>query len=176
MCQLASFWVTRDRVYYSHVTQAHSGIAAEHGLHIDGVRGPNAVKVEITPPDGRIDVGALDTWVYRVDQDVLPEWYDPADAEARVRTVLRDALIGLTTLDARYSKITDVSALVNLTTLYASYSKITDVSALVNLTTLDASGSQITDVSALVNLTTLYARWSKVKDIAALRKRGCTIY
>ena len=122
--------LTKNAVFWSMFTDSHTEIIAEHKLHEDGVRGPNAVKVEITPPDGRIDVGALDTWVYRVDQDVLPEWYDPADAEARVRTVLRDALIGLTTLDARYSKITDVSALVNLTTLYARWSKVKDIAAL----------------------------------------------
>jgi len=71
----------------------HERLIEENDLHVDGVRGPNLVRVEISPPDGRLDT-PLAEWVYRLDEEkmeglgLLPEWYDAKKAEARVRREL----------------------------------------------------------------------------------------
>ncbi len=91
MCRPASFVLTRESIFSGSKSESHEDIILEHGLHADGVRGPNIVRVEITPPvdDFRIP---LDQWVYKLDQDELPPWYDAEEAEARVRKVLPDWL------------------------------------------------------------------------------------
>ena len=164
MCKFSAGILSKDGVYWLEDSDSHTEIISRLGLHQDGVRGPNLVQYEITPA---AVVGEFDTWEYRVDQDILPDWYDAKRDEARARAALwrrfPEGLASITRLDASYSEITDVSALKNLTKLYANYSEITDVSALKNLTKLYASESKITDVSALKNLTKLYARGSVMK-------------
>ena len=135
MCQFKSGIISKTKVFFSEKTESHTEILSEFGLHQDGARGPNLVQFEIKPPNGDL-YADFAAWVYKVDQDVLPPWYDSARDEARVRTAFAclfpKGITALTTLDAHGSKITDVSKLVNLTTLYADSSKITDVSKLVN--------------------------------------------
>ena len=87
MCQPASFVVTKDRVFWSLRTDSHSEIIAEYELHEHGSHGPKIVKVEITPPDGDF-TRPLTEWVYKVDQDILPDWHDNADTESRSRNAL----------------------------------------------------------------------------------------
>ena len=84
MCEFASFVVTIDRVYWLPRSDSHEDIVQQHGLHADGARGPNIVRVELRPVAGSMD--DLSGWVYRVDQDILPEWHaaNPVETEARV--------------------------------------------------------------------------------------------
>ena len=87
MCQPASFVITKDRVFWSLRTDSHSAIITEYELHEHGSHGPKIVKVEITPPDGDY-TRPLTEWVYKVDQDILPDWHDNADTESRSRDAL----------------------------------------------------------------------------------------
>ena len=87
MCQPASFVVTKDRVFWSLRTDSHSEIVTEYELHEHGSHGPKIVNVEITPPDGDF-TRPLTEWVYKVDQDILPDWHDNADTESRSRDAL----------------------------------------------------------------------------------------
>ena len=87
MCTPASFVLTRDRVCWSRVTNSHEDIIREYTLHVDGARGPNVVRVEITPGDGNYFSDPA-TWIFCTDQDQFPEWYDPARDEARTRAAL----------------------------------------------------------------------------------------
>ena len=89
MCDFASLIVTKDRVFWSKNGDNHTAIAEEHGLHEDGAKGPNVVKVEITPPGGQWWTDRKG-WAFRVDQDILPEWWDAKDGEARARVALED--------------------------------------------------------------------------------------
>ena len=89
MCHPASFVVTRDRVYWSMVTDSHTEIIAEYGLHEDGVRGVNVVKVEISPANGQLDSDPAG-WGYKLDQDRVPDWYDAAECERRARVALAE--------------------------------------------------------------------------------------
>ncbi len=87
MCTEASFVLTKDRTFWSKTTDSHEGIISEYRLHADGAGGPNIVRVEVTPAGGDYTL-PVDQWVYRVDQDDLPDWYEAAECEARVREAL----------------------------------------------------------------------------------------
>ena len=87
MCQPASFIITKDQVFWGTKSDSHEEIIKEHGLHADGVRGANIVRVEIVPVGGDFRL-PLDEWKYKLDQDEKPKWYDAAECEARVRETL----------------------------------------------------------------------------------------
>ena len=89
MCAPASFVLTKDSVFWSMNSDGHEDIIAEHELCQDGVRGPNILRVEITPPDKNFAADAA-RWQYRLDQDTRPEWYDAANCERRARIALND--------------------------------------------------------------------------------------
>ncbi len=91
MCQPASFILTKDKVFWGTKSDAHEAIIEEHKLHADGAKGPNIVRVEIVPKDNDFRL-PLDEWVYKLDQDKKPKWYDAAECEARARLVLPDWL------------------------------------------------------------------------------------
>lgn len=42
------------------------------------------VRVEVRPPDGNF-MAPRETWLYHVDQDDLPAWYDAEECERRAR-------------------------------------------------------------------------------------------
>ena len=89
MCNFASFVLTKDKVFWSETTDSHEGIIREFKLAQDGARGPNILRVEITPPK-LIDWNNLGAWIYRIDQDIMPEWHDPKADEARAREALKN--------------------------------------------------------------------------------------
>jgi hypothetical protein len=84
MCEPASFVLTKDRVFWSAYTDSHEEIIAEHSLAQDGVRGPNVVRVELTPEDGNLSSDPAE-WRFRVDQDRLPDWFSRETHEPIVR-------------------------------------------------------------------------------------------
>ena len=88
MCQPASFVVTKTAVFYGSKSESHEDIIEEHGLeNLDREINLGLVHVEITPPGGNF-AAPLEQWQYQVDQDLLPEWYNAADVEDRVRAKL----------------------------------------------------------------------------------------
>jgi hypothetical protein len=113
MCNMASFVLTRDRVFWSRHTDSHTEIVSEFKLSEDrtGVH-PNLLMVEITPPneDYRLP---LRQWTYRTDQDILPEWYDAEREEARARAALAEWATERLHVDkVETVTITDAAALV----------------------------------------------------------------
>ena len=88
MCRPASMIVTKTSVLWSKYSDSHEDIIDELSLHMDGIRGPNGVRVEICPQNGNLSSGSR-LWEFRVDQDLTPEWWDAADAEKRVRVALK---------------------------------------------------------------------------------------
>jgi hypothetical protein len=89
VCRPASFIITKSSVFFSTLGDSHEAIIRENTTHPDGARGPTIVRVEIVPPANRYDL-PLDQWLYAVDQDILPDWYDAEDAERRARVALSD--------------------------------------------------------------------------------------
>jgi phage gp45-like len=90
MCEAASLVITTDKVFWSLKSDAHEEIIREFGLKDEVANRITLVRVEITPPNG--DWAApLCQWQYKVDQDLLPEWYekDPDKQESRARAALK---------------------------------------------------------------------------------------
>ena len=94
MCNPISAIVTKEKVWFG-TTDSHEDIIREHKLregNADGTR-VYIVRVEVTPPNGDL-TAPVDRWVYRVDQDVFPVWYDAEDCETRARGALERSGIG----------------------------------------------------------------------------------
>jgi hypothetical protein len=88
MCKFASFVLTKDREFYSLIDDSHTTIISENNLNEWGARGPNIVKVEISPTDKIKKWPSLKAWIFVIDQDKLPDWFDTKQAEARTRDAL----------------------------------------------------------------------------------------
>jgi len=87
MCRFASIVLTKDSEHWLEGIDSHEQIITQAGLHADGARGPNVLRVEITPPEGNPRAPLAD-WRYLVDQDLRPEWHDPYRDEERARAAL----------------------------------------------------------------------------------------
>ena len=88
MCHFASFVLTKDREFWLDTSDSHENIITHYKLHADGASGPNILRIELTPPSAG-DWGILGNWVFRIDQDITPDWASGVDAmqsiEARTR-------------------------------------------------------------------------------------------
>ena len=90
MCEPASFIVGKHNVWWSKHTDSHTAIREEHKIKENTNQFRiGTVGVEITPPDGDFNAPPKE-WTFRVDQDLLPDWWDVKSAEARVRAILPD--------------------------------------------------------------------------------------
>ena len=90
MCKPASFVVTKDKVFWSKVSDSHEDIIKEFSLTAEVAGKICIVRCEIKPPkEGRFDLPA-EKWIYKTDQDgnSLPKWFDAAEVEARCRVEL----------------------------------------------------------------------------------------
>ena len=90
MCRPASFIATKGKIWWSKKTDSHEEIINEFKLHQDGALGPNIVRLEIVPPNEHDFDKPLNEWVYKVDQDLIPEWYDAVKYEKSARKALKD--------------------------------------------------------------------------------------
>ncbi len=152
MCKFASFVLTKDREFWSDKSDSHEDIISKHNLHADGARGPNILRVEISPTDKIKVWPSLKAWAYRIDQDTMPEWFIAAQAEKRTRAALmRRFKQGFGSVDA--------SGCTKLTTLNAGQATgSVDARGCTKLTTLNA-GQATWSVNArgCTKLTTLNA-------------------
>ncbi len=90
MCNPASFVMTEKRVYWSKKSNSHEDIISEFQLEeLDQPTNVQLVRVEITPPNNDF-TAKQSLWSFKTDQDILPKWYLPKDAERRIRRALKD--------------------------------------------------------------------------------------
>ena len=84
MCRMASFIVTKQKVFWSKETDAHEDIIVEFDLqHLDrDLANIGLVRTEIIPPDNDY-TRPITEWEFRTDQDITPDWYNAAKAERR---------------------------------------------------------------------------------------------
>jgi hypothetical protein len=89
MCKPASFVVTRGKAYWSRASDSHEDIIKEFALgDLDSdFRNIGIVRVEVVPPDNDM-LKPLSEWVFKTDQDLIPDWYDPTFAEQLAREAL----------------------------------------------------------------------------------------
>ncbi len=88
MCKFASFILTKGEEFWSEKSDSHEDIIRENNLHVDGAHGPNILRVEISPTNKIKVWPSLKAWKYKVDQDLMPEWFDTAECEKRTRSAL----------------------------------------------------------------------------------------
>ena len=89
MCNFASFVLTKDKVFWSDNSNSHTDIIKEFELHEDGTNGPNILKVEIVPTPKIKSLRDYDNWEFKIDQDIMPEWYNKDLDESRTRKALK---------------------------------------------------------------------------------------
>jgi hypothetical protein len=89
MCKPASFVMTKDRVYWSRKSDSHEDIIEEFGLsHLD-TNQPGIARVELSPANDDLRTPIAE-WVFKADQDILPEWWEPVWAEEQTRKVIAE--------------------------------------------------------------------------------------
>jgi hypothetical protein len=91
MCKYASFVLTKDKVFWSNKTESHEEIIREFDLcETDSTKTRiNILRVECSPDKCW---GDLSKWIYKVDQDIRPEWFEPQECEARTRKALKEKI------------------------------------------------------------------------------------
>jgi hypothetical protein len=103
MCEFASFVLTKGREYWHPTSHSHENIISHHKIeHLDST-GTGLVRVEITPNNE--DIKNLDSWVFRVDQDIFPEWTFHRDPVLERRT--REALARRAEAELWFAEICD---------------------------------------------------------------------
>ena len=85
MCQLKSCLVLKDRVFCPDYN-SHQSMLEELGIEDDYLHASKTfVRVEFTPPDNTKSLmEPLDRWTLKVDQDIVPEWWDEKAGRQRV--------------------------------------------------------------------------------------------
>jgi hypothetical protein len=105
MCEFASFVLTKDREYWHPTSHSHENIISHHKIeHLDSTV-TGLVRVEITPNNE--DIKNLDSWVFRVDQDIFPAWTFHRDPVLERRT--REALARRAEAELWFAEICDAS-------------------------------------------------------------------
>ena len=148
MCKFASFVLTKSEEFWSDKSDSHEDIIQEHNLHADGIRGPNILRVEISPTNKITVWPSLKAWEYRVDQDRMPEWFDAEECEKRTRAALqRRYEKGFTTVD-----VSGCTALTELKADKATYVYARGCTALTELKADKATYVYANDCTALTEL------------------------
>ena len=91
MCREASFIVADNgrKVFWSKYSDSHEDIIKKYGL-VESVAGKVCfVRVEVSPVGGSSQLMTdFADWNFRVDQDLLPDWWDSVEAEKMCRVEL----------------------------------------------------------------------------------------
>jgi hypothetical protein len=88
MCKIKSAIVLKDRIFMPKYN-SHTKMLEELGI-TDNIKNASSkfVRVEISPESGDVFTDISD-WKYRVDQDILPDWYVAEYDEKRLRVELQ---------------------------------------------------------------------------------------
>jgi len=87
MCRMASFVLTKDKVYWSKKSDSHEDIISEY--HLNDGENISILRAEIVPPNDNYRL-PLEKWEYNIDQDIIPDWYVAPHEEERTRRTLAD--------------------------------------------------------------------------------------
>ena len=95
MCTPASLILTKDEVFWSKNFDSYEDIIAEFNISTDGPYESNMVKVEIVPPKasgryGRDYSRRIDEWIYKINQDIVPPWYNKEEGKRRTREAAKE--------------------------------------------------------------------------------------
>ena len=87
MCEPASLIITKEKVFFSLLSDSHEDIIRENSLHEGNAISTNILRIEILPPDGDMRK-PLKEWIFVLDQDMMPEWFNKKEDEKRARSAL----------------------------------------------------------------------------------------
>ena len=97
MCNFFSAVLTKDEVFWGESDSHEAIIRGENQkhqpLHADGSKGPNVLRTECRPSARTKKLEDFDSYDFFIDQDIMPTWYDKADADARTRAALKDRFL-----------------------------------------------------------------------------------
>jgi hypothetical protein len=89
MCQFFSAIIVKDNILYNKHNDQHENLIENHNLD-DSTLEPNFVRVELIPPNGNNYFEKdLNKWIFNVDQDLIPKWFDKKVAAAQTRATLK---------------------------------------------------------------------------------------
>lgn len=89
MCSFKSALCLRDRVFVPDY-DSHEDMLKELGIKDDYLNASKTfVRVELSPEDGDKSSDPMG-WKLKVDQDVRPDWFDPAVDELRIKQAIAD--------------------------------------------------------------------------------------
>ena len=94
MCNFFSAVLTKDEAFWGESDSHEAIIRGENQkhqpLHADGSKGPNVLRTELLPSVKTKKLEDFDSYEFVIDQDILPAWYDKADAAARTLAALKE--------------------------------------------------------------------------------------
>ena len=94
MCNFFSVVLTKDEAFWgesdSHEAIIRGANQKRQPLHADGLKGPNVLRTELLPSVKTKRLEDFDSYEFVIDQDILPAWYDKADAAARTLAALKE--------------------------------------------------------------------------------------
>lgn len=89
MCKLKSGLLFKDRVFLPDY-DSHGDMLDELGITDDYISASNTfVRFEVCPAENCLAFTDPKDWIYKVDQDILPDWYDAIDGENRAREAVK---------------------------------------------------------------------------------------
>ena len=94
MCEFKSGIIFKNRVVLAPLgNESHSSLLESLGVGDSEFNASKKfVRAELTPPNSNIITSDISKWRYRVDQDIVPEWYsnDPTKYEDEFRSAVLD--------------------------------------------------------------------------------------
>lgn len=97
MCRFKSGLAFKTKIVLApEGNESHSNLLQILGIEDNHLNASKTfVRIELTPPNGD-KTADINTWVYKVDQDIVPEWYekDPGKYEEMFREEVREYLKG----------------------------------------------------------------------------------
>ncbi len=99
--------MTKDNVYWSRCTDSHDAIIREHDLRVSfgDLLDFQILRAGITPVDGDLSSDPQ-SWIYHVDQDILPAWSDVEADEKRCRAALKEWIAAAVVKDGAFLELT----------------------------------------------------------------------
>ena len=90
MCQFFSALVLKNKILCDLDLDSHEEILKKYNIKDDSLD-PDFVRVELTPPNHNFKA-PLSEWIFKVDQDLRPDWFEETGARADVEKALKKVL------------------------------------------------------------------------------------
>ena len=83
MCQFFSAVITKDKILYDLNSDSHEIIIENNNLD-DTTLKPDFIRVEYIPTDYNIFNHDVNNWKLKIDQDLIPDWFNKEKTEKEV--------------------------------------------------------------------------------------------